>query len=795
MSGVWLDLKHGLRMLFRNPGFAAAAVATLALGIGANTAIFSVVRKVLLEPLPYHEPERLVGIWENDRLRRTARERASIPDFLDFRAQARSFEQLAGWQSTNRTLTGQTEPERVVVARVSPNWFGLLGVRPVIGRDFVAREETPGQDRVALLGEGMWRRRFGADPSAIGRAITLDGELYTVAGVVPDRARLPFDTTDIWTPLAPAGPDLFRGIHNTRVYARLRPGVTTQSAQAEMTAIMAGLEQTYREDNEGRGAVVLRLADVAVEDSRPALQALQAAALLVLLIGCANVSGLLLARASARRVEMALREWLGASRRQLGRQMLAENLPVALAGGVLGVVLAFWGVDLLRAAGARVIPGMETAAVDRSVLGFAAVITLSAWVLASLAPVLRAGAGRGEVLSRARTGRGLVAVEAAIAVVLLIGSGLLVRSFLRVLAVDPGFDPKGLVAMSVELPRGRYRPPDKWPYLVWPQVTDFQTRLLDRVRTLPGVEAATLGVYTPLGAGWTTRFTVAGRPEPPPGQQEEAQFRPVTEDYFRTARIPVRQGRVFEPRDDAQHPPVAVVNESFVRRHLAGVAAPGQRINVYGVEREIVGVAGDERSLGLERDSPPAMYLPCRQNPLPGMILMVRAAGDPLSLAPSLEREIRALDAELAVFDVTSLERALDATLAPRRFTMALAAVFAAAALLLAAVGVAGTAAYAISRRTREIGVRMALGATALSVERLVVCESLRVVLIGAAAGVAAAAALGRWLESQLFGVSGADPLTFVVAPALLAGAAAAASWLVGRRAARIDPVTALRSE
>jgi ABC-type antimicrobial peptide transport system permease subunit len=779
MRGIWQDIRQGGRLMRRSPGFAAVAVATLALGIGANAAVFSLLREALLRPLPLAAPERLVAVFENDRLRQTTRERASFPDFVDFRAQAQSFAALAAWQASDRTLTGAGEPERLVVARVSPNYFQMLQVAPLLGRDLAGDD-----DRVVLLSEGLWRRRFGGDTGAVGRGLILDGESFTVVGVIPDRARLPFQSEEIWTALVAGERDRFRGVHNTRVYGRLQPGVRVDQAQAEMTAIMSRLERAYPEDNEGRGAVVIPLAELAAEEVRPALLALQAAVGFVLLIGCANVANLLLARAVAREREMKIREWLGAGRRRIARQLLAENLPVAAAGGALGVLLAYWAVDGLRAWGAQAMPGLEKAAVDLRVLGFAAAVTLGAWLLAGVGSWV-VGVG----------GRALVVLETALAMILLVGAGLLLRSFENLAAVDPGFDPRGLVALSVQLPEARYPVPEKWPYLIWPQVTGFQNRLLDQVRALTGVESAALGFYTPMSGGWTTRFTISGRPAPPPGQQEEAHFRVVSEGYFETTRVAVGQGRPFLADDDERHPKVAVVNESFARRYLAGEAALGMRVRMYGVEREIVGVAANEKFLGLSRETPPAVYLPYRQNPLAGITLVVRSAGDPLRLAPALERTIRSLDADLAVYDVMGLEKALDATLSPRRFTMGLVTGFAGTALALAVLGVAAVLGFAMSRRRREIGVRIAVGATPRAVERLVVGEGLRLVGLGALLGLLAALGLMRFLESQLFGVGAWDPGTLAAAVAVLLLAALLASWVPARRAARTDPVVALRSE
>ncbi len=801
MRALWQDVRYGVRALAKSPGFTAVAALSLALGIAGTTAIFSVIDQVLLRPLPFAEPERLVIVWENDRLRGTQRERASMPDFLDFRAQARVFDALSAWQSADLTLTGQAEPERVVVGRVSANFFEMLGAKPLLGRTFAADEEQAGKHRVAVLSHKLWQQRFGANPNVLSGAITLDldAQPYTVIGVMPPEGRILGNQDDLWIPASPIPNDKFRGIHGTRVYARLKPGVSREQAQSEMTTIMRRLEEQYRDDNEGRGAVVVPLHEELVGDLRQPLLILFGAVGLVLLIACVNVANLLLVRGSARQREIAIRAALGAGRGRMIRQLLMENIPLAALGAAAGVVLSVWGVELLRAAGPQDIPRLERASVDARALGFALAVSAAIWFIFSLwpavkvsaAPSLRASTSR----PRAAASRLLVVSEVGLAALLLIGAGLLIRSFWRLLSIDPGYDPKNVLALSLQLSPTRYPFPKGWPILEWSQVTRFQDQLLEKVKALPGVESAALGTSTPLTGGWTTRMTIAGRPAPPPGQQDEPNLRLISEDYFRVARIPLRIGRVFSPQDDDRRPKVGIVNESFVRRYFPAEDPLGHRVNVYGVERQIIGVVANEKFAGLTRETPPAVYLPYRQNPLSSMTLMVRTAQDPLALSSAVQKEVSSLDRDLALFDVMTLEQALSLALAQRRFTMLLLAVFAATALALAAIGLYGVVAYWVTRRTGEIGVRMALGAQPGHVLGLVLIQGFRLAVIGVAAGALGAAALTRFLKSQLFGVTTTDPLTFLSVPILLLVIALAACYLPARRAARVSPMVALRYE
>ncbi len=677
------------------------------------------------------------------------------------------------------------------------NLFSVLGTRALLGRTLLESDSAPGAADVVVLSEGYWRSRFGADPGVVGQTLRLNGETSTVVGVMPVSVQIP-PGASLWAPFTLDDMRTARGRYLT-VVGRLREGVSLAQARDEMARLGEALAAEHKERNAGWTVNVQPLHADLVRLVRPGLVLLLLAVAVLLLIACVNVANLLLVRATAREREMAIRTALGAGRGRVVRQVLTENILLAGLGAGWGVLLAAWGIDLLRSAGPQQIPRLELVAIDERVLGFTLAITALTWAVFSLWPAARSAALPSlRVVAwrpRSAASRVLVISEMALAALLLIGAGLLVRSFARLLAVDPGYDPKNVLALSLQLPPARYPAPKGWPILEWPQVSRFQEQLLEQAKALPGVESAALGISTPLDGGWTTRMTIAGRPAPPPGQQDEPYLRLVSEDYFRVARIPLRAGRGLTPHDDDRRPKVGLVNESFVRRYFPTENPLDQRVNVYGVERQIVGVVGNEKFAGLGRETPPAMYLPYRQNPLGSMTLIVRTAGDPLALAPALQKRIWSIDRDLAPFDVMSLEQGLSLALAQRRFTMLLLGVFAATALALAAVGLYGVIAYWVSRRTQELGVRMALGASRGEVLRLVVGQGLRLSVVGAALGAAAAFPLARFLKTELFGVSVTDPATFAVVPLVLIAVAAAACYIPARRATRVEPMAALRYE
>ena len=806
MSAAMKDLRHAVRTLRRSPGFACVAIATLALGIGANTAIFSVVESVLLRPLPFQAADRLVLVYENDRIRGTRVELASLPDFLDFQEQSTVFEDLAALSGRTPTLTGAGDPERLEAAAVTANYFRVLGVEPALGRSFAPDEERPGNHRAAVLSHGLWQERFGGDPLAVGRSITLDGEPFTVVGVAPAEAVLPGAAVALWTPLAATELEMIRGRHNALVVGRLAPGVSLTRSQAEMDTIMGRLEREYPDDNLGRGALVLPLHEAIVEDSRPGLVLLAVAIGLVLLIGCANVSGLMLARTASRRKEFAIRCALGAGSARVFRQVLSESLVIALLGGASGVLVAVWIVDLLAAFAPADIPRLDRASINASVLAFNLVISMLSGVVLGLAPALRfsridlgtslkqAGlAGRGPGRSRVR--RALVAAEIALTLMLVIGAGLLGRSLWNLIRVEPGYDPRGLLALTLELPDARYPRPEGWPVVDWPRMIAFQDALLDRVRATPGVRSAGLAINNPLQAGWTTRFAIEGRPEPAPGQADEAFYRPVSPGYFETQGVPLIRGRLFTDRDDARAPNVAIINEAFARRHLPGEDPLGRGLNISGHWFEIVGVVGDVRFRGVAEGTGPAMYPALRQTPFGRFSLMVRTAGEPSACVAALREVVRALDRDLAVASVLSVEKALRGSIGRQRFTALLMAAFAGMAMVLAALGIYGVVSFFVTDRAHEIGVRMALGAGRSGVVRLIARQAMSLVASGLAVGLAGSLVLSRILSALLFGVMAADPATLLAACLALTAVSLIACSVPALRATRVDPLIALRCE
>ncbi len=807
MNGILSDLRLACRMMFKAPLFSAVTVLVLALGVGANSAIFSVLKAVVLDPLPYPESHRLVIIWENDRYRGTQREGASIPDYLDFRERARLFEEIVAIETVNRTLTGDGEPLRLVAGRVSVNYPRTLGVEPVRGRIFSEDDGTPGHDRVVLLHHGLWQSVFGADPAVVGRDITLDGEPHTVVGVVPPQAQLPGDSTQLWVPLAPTEPDLIRGRHSLVVLGRMLEGVTLEQAQQEMAAIMASLEKEYPEDNAARGAFVAPLHSELVGDVRPVLLLIMGAVACVLLIVCVNVANLLLSRGAARQAEIAVRRALGARRSRIVRQMMAESFVLMLIGFALGLGLALLGTRLLLALTPANLPRLDKVALDAPMTLFTLAVSVSTWVVFGLVPALRAssadvqqalkegGRSTGESLARQTLKKSLVVAEVALAVVLVIGAGLMLRSFWSLSGVDPGMDVSRVVSLDFELPGTRYPAPDDWPFLKWPKVTQLQARLLEEVEALPGVHSVSLALSNPLSSAWTTRTRVVGKPIPDREGFDEAYFQPVSEAYFETCGVPLQMGRSFTTRDDDSHPLVAIVNEAFVDFYFGGEDPIGHRILVYGAEREVVGVVGDVRFRGLGRGSYPAMYLPFRQNPLGFLSLVYRADKDAGDLLPAVKSVIWRIDPDLALFNVSVLDEALSASLSRERFTATLLSCFALSALLLSAIGLYGVISYLVTQRTHEIGIRMALGAGRREVFRLVVGAGMVLVAVGVGIGMVAALGSAGFVSSLLFGISSRDPWTFGTVPLVLALVAFVACYLPARRASRVDPMRALRYE
>jgi predicted permease len=802
MRSLLWNVRRALRSLRRAPAFTLAAVATLALGIGANTAIFSVVSGVLLRPLPYPDSDRLTIVW--GRHVSIGQETASLPDFLDWRAQAGSFEALAAMTNTRFNLTGAGEPEVARGALATAGFFRLFGVTPALGRDFREDEERGAAPRIAMLGEDYWRRRFGGRPDIVGQEIMLSGVAHTVVGIVPAALRLE-QPVEVWRPLV-TDSTLPRRSDFLTVFGRLRPGVPLERAQEEMITVAARLEAQYPATNAGWSAEVVSLREQVVGEIRPALLVFMGAVALVLLVACANVANLMLARVAARSRELGVRAALGASRGRIAAELLLECALVALLGGVAGLLIAVWGIDAMRSLQPGTIPRLEEIGVDLRVLGFTFGLSLLTGMLFGLAPVwrftgrdLRAGlveGGRGVAGGRSlhRTRAGLVLGEVALAFVLLAGAMLLLRSFDRLQQVDPGFAADGVLTARVSLPRVKYQEEDRR--------RAFAAALLDRVAVQPGVRDAALVSDAPLGDSppyWG--FEIAGAEAPPPGAVLDAAVFMTSPGYFSTLRIPLVEGRFYDAGDHAGAEDVVVISQAMARRFWPGRSPLGARIT-FGDSRDpdvawlrVVGVAGDVRHERLSDEPYPQAYLPLAQTPARSVVLAVRAAGDPLALVPGVRASLAELDPDLPLTDVATLEERKAVSLARPRVNLAVLGGFALAALVLAAVGIYGVVAYGVVQRTRELGLRMALGAGGASLLRMVIRQGMTPVLAGIGLGFVAALAANRVLRGLLFGVEAGDPVTFAAVTCFLVAVALAAIYLPARRAARSDPMVALRSE
>lgn len=823
LETVGQDARYALRTLRSNPGFAAVAVLTLALGVGANTAFFSVIDGVLLRPLPFREAERLVVVWETDRHSGTTREPAAWPDYLDFARRSTTVRDMAVLLGMEVNLTPATgEPARLSAVASSAGYFGLVGVRPLLGRGFTPEEDRPGGARTVVLGEAFWRARFRGDPGVIGRTIRLDDKAYTVVGVVPAGADVGVDQiheqaayhapytgagdVDVWVPLQAGEADYPRDTHPFFIVGRLAPGAGVEAAQAELGRIGAEVERTYP-SNDGRGVHVEALERVVFGPVRPALLVLWGAVALVLLVACVNVANLLLARGAARAREVAVRTAVGAGLDRLGRQFLVESVVLALLGGLAGIALAWALLRALLVLAPADVPRLGEVGLDGRVLAMTLAVSLAVGIAFGLVPLaqarwvdvartLRSEGGRGATGGRARrrVRQALVVAELALSVALVVGAGLLIRSFWTVLRSDPGFRAEGVLKAQFELPQSRYPQDFKvWP--AWKEVHALHATVLERARALPGVRSAALAAVHPLDAGFTNSWSVVGR-EAESGDWPEISVRQVTPGYFPTLGIRLLRGRLLEESDDAAAPGVGVINETAAKRFFAGRDPLGQVIQIWGrVRWRIVGVIADERIHGVTEAAPPALYLPFAQAPGASGVLLVRTAGDPARLANPLRRAIWAVDPGLAVYGVEPLQATLVASVAQRRFTMLVLGAFAAVALLLALVGVHGVLSYTVSQRGAEMGIRMALGATRRDVVALVLRGGIGLALLGTALGIVAALAGTRLLASLLYGVGTLDPLTFLAVPAAVLAAAALASWLPARRATKADPVVALRAE
>lgn len=802
----WQDVRYGLRSLLHAPGFTFTALFTLAVGIGAISVTFSVFHSVLLRPLPYDDPAGLVLLFETDRARGTTSEGASAPDYLDWLERTRSFSELAAMRFENKVLGDGDRPERLATMRVSSSWFRMIGVAPELGRSFAADDDPESAARVALISAALFESRFSSDPGVVGRTIRLDDQPTMVVGVMPRAAQLTGSLVDLWEPLRLSQVEQAnRGQHSLIAFGRLAPGVSVERAQAEMIDVMAQLESEYREDNVNRSVRVAPIQEELVAGIEGALVVLMVAVGLVQLIVCANVANLALARARRRRREMSVRTALGASSGRLVRQLLTESLVLAILGGAAGLGLAYWGLKVVVAMGPGEIPRLAEASIDPAVISVISAITLATGILFGIGPALRAARSSGEsslvgrmqpfAASGGRLRHALASAEMALAVVLVIGAGLLLRSLGELRSIDPGFEPQGVLTAKFDLPDARYQFPKGWPWLDWPRATTFFDDLLREVRSVPGVEDAVLAVNGPMSSGWTTTITVVGAEPVADENRDEAGFRPVSAGYFEMLEIPILNGRSFENTDRSGMPLVAVVNASFARQYFGDGDPLGERLKIFGVEREVVGVVRDVAYRGLARGMQSAVYLPLEQNPISGLTLLTRSTVDPRTLSRSLRDAVARVDGDLALYSETTLNEALLESSSIERFSTLLLSFFAGIAMLLAAVGLFGVLSYAVAQRRREIGVRMALGADAFRLVASVLRDGLVAVGIGMVAGLAGAAALTRLMRSMLFHVDALDPITFAIVPAILLGVAALACWLPARRAMTIDPIEILRQE
>lgn len=815
MRNFFYGLRLGLRVLLRNPGFSATAILLLALGIGANTAIFSVVNAVLLRPLPYQDPARLMQIWHVPPVKSFPGLKyfsVSPANYLDWQRQNTSFEDIAAYGGTILNLGGEERPESLFGATVVPSFFSILRVQPALGRMFSPDEDRPGQGHVAILSDQLWRNHFGANPAILGEDIILNGEPYHVVGIMPPGFKLP-SWAQLWVPMAWSDEKrAVRGNHNYSVIGRLKPGVDLRAAKSELSAISTRLEQLYPEDDKGWGATIIPLRQQLVGNVRPALLVLLGAVAFVLLIACANVANLVLGKILARKKEIAIRCSLGASRGAILRQVLAETILLSISGGALGLLLAKVGITLIAKFLADRLPRFAQISLDGSVLAFTVVISLAAGILAGLLPALRftkadvsealkQGQSRGSSDSGGTRTRGiLVVAEVALSLVLLIGAGLMVRTLWELSAIRPGFDPNSVLTMALSVAANKFPTPAG-------EVAFFE-RVLQQVRTTPGIEAAGVIDDLPISdSGSHQPVQVEGQPIVPMSDQPEVDVRSVSAGYFRAMRIPLLRGRDLDASDVAGRAPTVIVSQSFAKRFWPGQNPLGKHVTLTfypGVAREVVGVVGDIKLDSLDETRPVAMvYWPIDQIFAPpseawrsfGMSLAVRTADDPINSTSAVTAAVHQIDPETPVTDVLSMNQLISNSLTPQRSNMLLLAAFAGLALVLTAVGIYSVLAYTVRRRVREIGIRMALGASHSNVLGMIVRDGMKPVLLGVGIGLIAAFALGRVVSSLIYGVRPTDPLTFAAVTSLLVVVGLLAMVLPAYRATRVEPIRTLRDE
>lgn len=821
MSTIWQDLRYGARMFLKNPGITFVVILALALGIGANTAIFSVVNAVLLKPLPFEEADRLVFLNETSK----AMEEISVsyPNFTDWRNQNKVFEKIGVYNRSNYNLTGTGEPERIITGQVSADFFSALRVNAALGRVFTNDEDKPGGEPVVLLSYALWQRRFGGQASILNQPITLNAKSYTVIGIMPRDYQMP-SRVEMWVPVGQLSGQpswLMRGNHpGLYGVARMKPGVTLDAARAEMNTIGANLEKQYNDSNAGNGIGVRPLIEIFISDIRRPLWVLFGAVAFVLLIACANIANLLLARATARQKEMAVRAAMGAGRWRIARQLLTESVLLGLIGGSLGLLLARWGIEFILYISPSAIPRSKEIGLDWRVMAFTIGVSFVTGILFGLVPALQAGVvDVHETLKE--TGRGtsgrhwlrscLVVAEVASTLVLLISAGLMIRSFYRLQKVNPGFSYEHLTSFSVALPEKKYKTND--------QQEDFYKRLLENLRGLPGVEATAAASGLPLGNnGWQTSFTIDGRPKPPRNQTPLMEACLVTSDYFRAMNIPLKSGRYFTDRDDrsflagkdlSKYTDLekelagvnsVIIDEEFARRYWPNEEAVGKRINMGSDEKPMLltvqGVVGRVKMEGLGQDSNRVQgYFPFLQLPGSGMTVIVKGSADPNQMVSTIREQVKQIDPDQPIYSVRTMGEIRSESVAGERLNLTLFSLFAGIALVLAVVGIYGVMSYSVTQRTHEIGIRMAIGAQPRDVFKMIIGHGMTLALIGVAIGLVGAFLLTRLMASMLFGIEPTDPLTFASIALLLTGVALVACYVPGRRATRVDPVVSLRYE
>ena len=812
MNTFFRDLRYSLRLLIKSPGFTAVAVLSIALGIGANTTVFSVINAVLLRSLPYKDPEGLVLLWGDSRQEAGLKKhnQVSATDVADFRAQASVFEDVATYGNWSALMSGDIEAERVPATQVGDGFFKIMKGKPLLGRVFIPEEQEEGKDKVIVLSYGLWQRRFGGDPGVIGKTVSLSGLPYSIVGVMdadfqPLPATLVFPVGQFYRPVAEAYVDADRDSRHLRAIARLKPGVTIEQARSEASIIAQRLEQAHPLTNKDRGAFVISLSDEIVGEIRLTLLMIFGAVIFVLLVACANVANLLLARSTVRFKEITIRSAIGAARSQLIRQLLTESLVLALLGGGLGLLLAFWGTGLVESAGSKINPMFHDIHVDLRCLAFTFGISIITGLVFGLAPALQisrpnlaeslkeAGRGSGPASSRNRLRSVLVVSEIAMTLVLLVCAGLLMRTVVRLRNVDTGFSAPNVLAMNIGLPGIKYPKPEN-------QIA-FLKQVTERIKSLPGVKLVGTTSVLPLSDNFDGRGLAVEDHPKPRGEEITVDLYVASPDYLRAMEIPLIKGRPITEQDTSDSAKIALINNTMARQLWPNEDPLGKRIKFPGNEknpqpwRTIVGVVKDVSQYALDKKPPMQIYLPFVQQPMSVNTIVVRTDGEPTGLITAVRREIQAVDKDQAVFNVTTIEQLMGDSIANRRFFMLLLLVFAVLALTLASVGIYGVMSYVASQRTHEIGIRMALGAQTGHVLKLIIGKGMALALIGVTAGLAGALALTRLMSGLLFGVSATDALTFVVVSSGLTLVALLACYIPARRATKVDPLVALRYE